>query len=185
MPADDNRSERKTPYGSLYEPRTFAVQIILLFGAFLGGPAVGWFSGVLLSGQSQVRQLFLCIPPTLVFFLGYALWAARLAAIAFDTIGKSILLALFNVLVRRKRPARLEDVLPDRDKLERMAVRAQKAGWSFLTVAIFVGLGAAALFAFVYGLTSAATIAVCTLLWGYLLGRLARRGYLPLPEPSD
>jgi uncharacterized membrane protein YjjP (DUF1212 family) len=66
-----------------------------------------------------------------------------------------------------------------------MAVRAQKAGWSFLTVAVFVGIVAAVVSVFLFGMTGAIVVSAITLLWGYLLGHLARRGYLPLPEPSD
>ena len=177
--------KRETPHGTLYEPRPFGVQVVFLIGAFLGGPAVGWISSLPLEALSTGRELFLYVPPTLVFFFGYALWSARLAAIAFDMIGKSILKALFVLIFKRKKPEKLEDLLPDRDKLEQMAVRAQKAGWSFLTVAVFAGLVAGGLSVFVLGVSGAAVVSSGCLFWGYLLGALARRGYLPFPESGD
>jgi hypothetical protein len=171
----------ETPHGTLYQPRPLGLQILLLAIAFLGGPAVSW-------AMTQVFQLstsaswLLYVPLTLVFFLGYALWAARLAAIAFDTIGRGLLWALFKLIVQRKKPEKLEDVLPSRDKLERMVVRAQRAGWSFLVVAIPLGV-AAALLSIIIGSDNPAALPVTVcILWGYILGFLARHGYLPLPE---
>ena len=76
-------------------------------------------------------------------------------------------------------------LLQDRDKLEQMAVRAQKAGWSFLTVAVFAGLVAGVVSVFVIGVSGAALVSSSCLFWGYLLGMLARRGYLPFPESGD
>jgi hypothetical protein len=53
----------------LYAPKTIAVQVVLLFVAFLGGPALGWLSGFPVDGKSSGGELFLYVPPTLVFFL--------------------------------------------------------------------------------------------------------------------
>ena len=180
------RGTRETSYGTLYEPRPFSIQISLLIGAFVGGPLLGWLMRLFLGGSSSSQQLFPYIPPTLIFFLGYALWAARLSAIAFDMIGKSILRLLFHIIIRRKKPERLQDFLPDREKLEQMAVRAQKAGWSFFTVAVLVGIAASGLSILLsFGISGAFVMLSGCLLWGYLLGRLARRGYLPFPESGD
>jgi hypothetical protein len=179
------QGKRETRQGAIYEPKPFGMQIVFLIGAFFGGPAIGWISGLPLESLSSAGQTLLYIPPTLVFFLGYALWSARLAAIAFDMIGKSILRALFLWIFKRKKPERLEDILPDRDKLERMVVRAQKAGWSFFTVAVFVGTAAGGVSLFSLGVSGAAVVLSSCLLWGYLLGMLARRGYLPFPESGD
>ena len=170
----------ETPHGTLYQPKPYGLQILLLIVAFLGGPGIGWTVSQLF-GISPHSAWLLYVPLTLVFFLGYALWAARLAAIAFDTIGRGLLWALFKLIVQRKKPEKLEDVLPSRDKLERMAVRAQRAGWSFFVVAIPLGM-AGALLSVLIGADSAALVPTVCFLWGYTLGFLARRGYLPLPE---
>jgi hypothetical protein len=176
----------ETPHGALYEPKPLGIQVALLFLAFIGGPAIGWLTRFSMDDVSSAAQLFLYVPPTLVFFLGYALWAARLAAIAFDMIGKSILRALVYIIIRRKKPERMEELLPDRDQLERMAVRAQKAAWSFFAVSVFIGISAAGLSAlFLFEMSGAAVVLLACLGWGYVLGLLGRRGYLPLPEPSD
>lgn len=171
----------ETPHGTLYEPRPFGVQVVFLIGAFVGGPTVGWISGLSLEAISPGRQLFLYVPPTLVFFLGYALWSARLAATAFDMIGKSILKALFIMIFKRKKPENLEDLLQDRDKLEQMAVRAQKAGWSFLTVAVFAGLVAGVVSVFVIGVSGATVVSSSCLLMGISAWRA---GAPRIPSPS-
>lgn len=177
---------RQTPYGTLYEPKSIAIQIALLIGGFVGGPAVGWILGLIVQGLSPTGKLLICIPPTLVFFLGYGLWSARLAAIVFDMIGKSILRALFHIIVRRRKPVGVEDVLPDRAKLEQMAVKAQKAAWSFVIIAVLIGpISGLLLLLFSAGILASAAVGSSCLLWGYLLGVLGRRGFLPLPQAQE
>ena len=35
---------RETPYGVLYSPKTFGLQVLVLVGAFAGGPVIGWLT---------------------------------------------------------------------------------------------------------------------------------------------
>ena len=175
---------RDTPHGALYEPRPFALQIVLLFVAFAGSPGIGWLSTLFLENISQSKQLLFEVPPILVFLFGYALWSARLAAIAFDMIGRAVFRALFQIIVNRRKPDRIEDILPNREKLELMAVRAQKAGRSFAIVGVLVGLLAGAVAFLLFGIAGALTASLTCVVWGYVLGTLGRRGYLPLPEPE-
>ena len=178
-----------TPCGTLYPPKPFAVQIPFLIGAFLGGPGVAWLIGQLLGDVSQNGQILLYLTHASIFFLGYALWASRLAALAFNAIGKHILWAVFQWAVMKKKPHRAEDLLPTRDKLEQLAVRAQRAASSFLIVSIPLGLfggGAATLLQtqsprWIQGVL----VATSCVAWAWLLTRLGRRGYLPLPEANE
>jgi hypothetical protein len=175
-----------TPYGRLHKPLPHGQQLLVLFAAFCGGPALGWLVGQVPGDLSEGARTALYVPYVLVFALGYAAWIARLNAIAFHTIGRSLLLALFWLIVRRQRPKSAEDVLPSREKLLEMAVRAQRAGASFFPaswpVAVATGLismlfdsaiSAGALFM----LTATSCVA-----WGYLLAWLGRRGWLPFME---
>jgi len=178
---------RDTPHGRLYRPLGTWQQALVLVAAFLGGPAVGWAVGQVPGDLSETARTFVYVPFVLVFFLGYAAWVARLKVIAFRGLGVPLLRALYQLIVHRKKPESIEDVLP-RDKLVEMAVKAQVAGASFRRVGWFVGTTAgfvAALFESSMGgsarflLVSATCIA-----WGYVLAFLGRRGWLPIMEES-
>ena len=178
--------EMDTPYGKLHKPKHRVVQFAFLLLAFFGGPLLGEAIGRALGGLSDTAQIALYLPFVAILFLGYGLWVARLNAIAFEGIGRGILKALFMLIVRRRKPQNIEDVLPSKEKLLRMAVQAQKAGWSFFTVSIPIAL-VAALLALLFesatpGLMRLLAVGGSCLLWGYLLGFLARRGYLPVLE---
>ena len=77
------------------------------------------------------------------------------------------------------------DVLPSRERLLEMLVRAQ-AGASFAPVGWLVGLGAglaATLFTSQVSASGLFLVVVATSgAWGHLLARLGRRGWLPFPE---
>jgi len=169
---------RETPFGRLYTPKSFPVQIPFLVGAFAGGPVAAWLVSKLLGGVSQNAQLFLYAAYGSIFFFGYALWASRLAALAFNTFGKNLLRLLFRWIVKKKNPAGIEDLLPTRERLEELVVRAQRAASSFLVVSIVIG--------FIGGIwIESLLVATGCVLWGWLLMCLGRRGYLPLPEASE
>ncbi len=175
-----------TPYGRLYRPRPQLQQAGVLVAAFAGGPMIGWIMGRLIGDLSESAASLLWLPCLLIFFLGYAVWIARLSAIVFDTIGRSVLRALFVMLVRKRRPDLDRDVLPSRDRLVGMLVRAQQAGASFAPVGWLIGLGAglaAALFTSRLSPSGRFLLVAATCVaWGHLLAWLGRRGWLPFPE---
>ncbi|NJO34063.1 MAG: hypothetical protein HC869_13905 [Rhodospirillales bacterium] len=131
---------RDTPYGRLYRPQRSLVTMLAVVASFIGSI----LAGVVLADITGVRAAFtnvlMSVPLVIVFFAGYSAWTARLSAIAFDSIGRGILTALFNLIVRRKRPQRAEDVLPTAEKLEQMAVRAQQAAGAFRSLSWWIGL---------------------------------------------
>jgi hypothetical protein len=175
-----------TPYGRLYRPRATLHQLGMLVIAFAGGPLVGWAVGRAIGDLSETAAAILWLPYALVFFLGYALWLARLNALVFGTLGWSALKAVFSIVVRRRRPESLAEVLPSRDRLLEMLVRAQRAGWSFAPVGWAIGL-AAGLTAMLFSSRVSpqgrgALVLITTILWGHLLAWLGRRGWLPFPE---
>ena len=175
-----------TPHGRLYRPLGQWWQILVLVASFFGGPALGWLVGQIPGDLSDTARTALYVPYLAIFFLGYAAWVARLNAIAFDTIGRSLLKALFLLIVRRQPPKSADDVVPSKEKLLEMAVRAQKAGASFAPaswpVALLAGL-IAMMFDSATGAFALFLLVVLTCLaWGYLLARLGRRGWLPFME---
>jgi hypothetical protein len=175
-----------TPYGRLYEPLGQGRQVAVLAGAFFAGPALGWLVGQVPGDLSETAVTIVQVHFVVVFFIGYTVWVARLNAIAFDGIGRSLFKALFTIIVLRRKPASVEEVLPSREKLTEMMVRAQKAGGSFVPVSWLVGLGAGAAAMLFDSSISAparfALVASSVIAWGYALGWLGRRGWLPFME---
>jgi hypothetical protein len=88
--------------------------------------------------------------------------------------------------VKRKKPGNLKSILPPKEKLEEMAVRAQREASSFFIVAIPVAIGAGLAALFIESPTGVwlrtCVISGSCLLWGWFLTNLGRRGYLPLPD---
>jgi len=175
-----------TPYGYLYRPLSNRKQILVLIAAFFGGPAFGWIIGQVPGDLSQTAKDAMFIPMVAVFFVGYALWVARLNAIAFQGIGWGLLKMAFNFLVFRRKPESPADILPSRDKLLEMLVRAQKAGASFAPASWLVGLISGAAATLIDSAMSSSNlfllVAGSSLIWGYLLAWLGRRGWLPFME---
>ena len=183
---NDSQDKRETPFGTFYRPRSIALQMMTLLGALFGILLIGWLISHSLGGLSKNAQIFLFIPFFLILVLGYGLWLSRLEALAFEIIGKGILRALYDLIVKRKKPDSLESILPPKEKLEEMAVRAQRASSSFFIVAIPVAIGAGLAALFIES-PNGVWLRICVisggcLLWGRFLTNLGRRGYLPLPE---
>lgn len=175
-----------TPYGKLYEPKRTLVQFAVFAGAFFGGPLFAMLVGGFLGGLSETAQTALYVPFVAIFFLGYGLWVSRLNLLGFNLLGRGLLKTFFMLIVLRRKPASLQDVLPSPEKFVEAAVKAQKAGWSFLLMAIPVACVAALTAMIVDAETGAAGRAVIVggacLVWGYVLGWLARHGYLPFMD---
>ena len=175
----------ETPQGKLYRPWATGAQIAALAAAFFGGPLAAWLLGQAI-GVTELAQTVLYAAFVLVFFLGYAAWTARLNALAFATLGRGLLKGLFSLLIRRRKPESLEEIIPSKEALLAMAVKAQRAGWLFfwcgLPLAGLAGLTAVLFdsptgpFARLFGVTGALAA------WAWLLGFAARRGYLPMAE---
>lgn len=176
----------ETPHGRLYRPQSQSKQILVLIAAFVASMSLGGWVAAIPGDLSTAAQVAFHIPYVLVFFLGYGLWVARINAIVFDTIGRSVLKALWQLIVHRKQPDARETILPSKEKLLEMLVKAQKGGASFRSIS----WGVAPLGVLVGLLCESAMpemqlvilLVVTVLAWGYLLGFLGRRGWLPFPE---
>ena len=176
----------ETPYGHLYRPLTSGKQVIVLVASFVASMSLGGWLAVIPGDLSSAAQVILHIPYILVFFVGYSVWVARLNAIAFDGIGRSLIKMLWNLIIYRKEPTTLAEVLPSREKLLEMLVKGQRAGASFRGVSWPIAL-AGALCAMLFesampSMALAAMIAASVVGLGHILGFLGRRGWLPFPE---
>ncbi|MCB1749083.1 MAG: hypothetical protein KDK06_18040 [Gammaproteobacteria bacterium] len=160
----------------------------MLLLAFAGGPLCGSLVGRIPGDLSENARTFLCVPFVLVFFLGYALWIARLNAIAFDGLGRTLLKTLFLLVVRRRKPERIEEVMPSRETLLEMAVKAQRAGASFrpasYPIALIAGLAALAIDTAASATSMFLLVAGSCAAWGIALGWLGRHGWLPFMEET-
>lgn len=176
----------ETPHGRLYRPQK-PEQTDFRADRGVCCQYESWRLGGGNTGDlSTAAQVAFHIPYVLVFFLGYGLWVARINAIVFDTIGRSVLKALWLLIVHRKQPDARETILPSKEKLLEMLVKAQKGGASFRSIS----WGVAPLGVLVGLLCESAMpemqlvilLVVTVLAWGYVLGFLGRRGWLPFPE---
>lgn len=180
---------KATAHGVLYAPASQGRQLLNLFGVFCLSLLVGFVPRIAFGDLSENARTFLHVPFVLVFGFGYAGWAARLQALGMELLGRSLFKALVQIILFRRKPKSLADVLPDRDKLTQLAVRGQKAASSFLIVSIPIALlsGLAAIFIkSELGWFLRFPVAVVpVVLWGWWLMRLGRRGHLPFPEPGE
>lgn len=176
----------ETPYGRLYPPQSQTRQIGALIAAFVASMSLGGWVAAVPADLSTAAQVGFHIPYVLVFFFGYGLWVARINALVFDTIGRSVLKALWQLIVQRKQLDAKQAVLPSREKLLEMLVKAQKGGaafrgvsWPIAALALPLGLLCESS---MRGMQLVALLAATTLGWGFILGYLGRRGWLPFPE---
>lgn len=180
---------KETAYGLLHPPATQGRQLLNFFGVFCLSLLVGFVPRLAFGNISENARTFLHVPFVLVFGFGYAGWAARLHALGMELLGRSLFKALVQIILFRRKPKSLADVLPDQDKLTQLAVRGQKAASSFLIVSIPIALLAALAAIFIKSeLTWLWRIPVIigpVVFWGWWLMRLGRRGQLPFPEPGE
>lgn len=176
----------ETPFGKLYTPQRTLVQFAVFCAAFFGGPLLGMLVGQVLGGLSETAQTALYVPFVAIFFLGYGLWVSRLNMLGFNLLGRGLLKTFFMLIVLRRKPASIEDILPSPEKFVEAAVKAQKAGWSFFVMSIPVACVSALLAMIVDAETGAvgraAVVGGACLFWGYCLGWLARHGYMPFMD---
>lgn len=175
-----------TSFGRLYRPQSQGRQILVLIAAFITTMSLGGWIAALPGDLSTAARVAFHIPYILVFFFGYSLWVARINAIVFDVIGRSILKAFWQLIVHRRQPDAKTAVLPSRERVIEMLVRCQKSGASFRSIGWIVAplslpLGLLAESS-MRGMPLVALLSITVLAWGWLLGFLGRRGWLPFPE---
>lgn len=176
----------QTTHGYLYNPPKLSKQILSLLASFFGAIFLGWVVSSIPGGLSDFAKGFFYIPYILVFFLGYAAWISWLNVIVFDTIKWPLLKTLFGFLLRKEKPESIQSLMPSKEKVIEIMVRAQKATrtFSLLSWPIGIACGLAVMFVsssanpvFIFFLVSLSSVA-----FGYTLSYFGRRGYFPFPE---
>jgi hypothetical protein len=180
---------KETAHGTLYPPVSQGRQLLNFVGLFAASLLVGFVPRLAFGEISENARTFLHIPFVLVFGFGYAGWAARLHALGMEFLGRGLFKALVQIILFRRKPKSLADVLPDQDKFIQMAVRGQKAASSFLIVSVPIALLAALATIFIKSelgwLLRLPVVVAPVFSWGWWLMRLGRRGYLPFPEGGE
>ena len=172
----------ETPHGRLYRPQSQSKQILALIASFVASMSLGSWVAAIPGDLSTAAQVAFHIPYVLVFFLGYGLWVARINALVFDAIGRSVLKALWQLIVHRKQPEARETILPSKDKVLEILVKAQKGGASFRGISWAVAPLGLLCESATPEMQLVVLLMSTVLAWGYLLGFLGRRGWLPFPE---
>jgi hypothetical protein len=179
---------------SFMPARPVGAVIAAVSGSFFGavglGSALTWVVGArgeLLSGIAVFGHL-------LIFLVGYKLWAGYAIALFMSGIGRKLISAVTAALLRREPDfrtaakgalAELQDPVALGAIVEKVRARA--------TVFRTAGIGFGAVTGLAVGMVGAragvfGTVAVFTgggWCYGYVLGWLAREGYLPLPEEDS
>ena len=167
--------------------RTQGQAVLATVGIAVLGPAVGSALARLLLPESVWTQVlgFFALP--LVLGFGYKIWIAKLAAVAWDHLVSGWVRALWQILVRRRRPE-MSDVLPTRETLLAMVRKGLEATAVFARVGFYFGILTGALAALAAGpgmaLASGSAFFATSAAYGLALARLGRRGLLVFPETS-
>ncbi len=176
----------KTPYGPLYQPVSRILQFSILFVAVVISLILGAILGASIERDSIGVYFYVVMPYFSVIVFGYVFWVARLKTLAFGVLGKSVLWAVIKVFILRRKPEKLEELMPSREKFEEMAVLAQAAAACFWRVAIIMAgiwlVSVIFLSAFLPHTGFAIIVFASVILWGVILSYLGRRGYLPILE---
>jgi len=183
----ENSAVQEQALRPLHAPRTPAQAALATVGMAVLGPAAGSALAALLLRDSVWAEAlgFFALP--LVFGFGYKIWMARLAAVAWDHLFSGWVRALWQLLVRRRRPE-ARDVLPTRETLAAMLQAALRATSVFARVGLYFGglSGVLAALAARPGMSAAAGAAffAASAAYGTALARMGRNGWLLFPESA-
>jgi hypothetical protein len=175
----------------LIPARPAGAVIAALSGSFFGaiglGSALAWAVGA----PGELRSGVAVFGHLLILFVGYKLWAGYAIALFMGGVGRKLIGAITAALLKRERDfraaaktalAELQDPVALAAMMEKIRARTavfRKAGIGFGAV---TGLTVGILGARAGVLGSLAVFTGGGWCYGYVLGRLAREGYLPLPE---
>ena len=175
-----------TVSGYLYCPPTRGKQVLFLIASFFSAIFLGLLISSIPGDLSEFATGVICFVFLLVFFFGYGLWVGLVSALLFSRVKYPIIKLFTKFIVHREKPASLNELLPEREKLIELMVRAQKYSGTFFILSWPIGLvgGFTALFmktsmgfVFLFFL-----IIIGSVIYGFLLSYFGRRGYLPFPE---
>jgi len=175
-----------TPKGYLYNPPKQSKQVLFLVGAFFTAIFLGWLVSSIPGDLSGVASGVIYFVFLLVLFLGYGLWVGLVNALLFSSVKWPLIKIIFKFLVRKEKPASINELLPEREKIIALLLRSQKYSRTFFILSWPVGILGGFTTLFMKTLTSSAflflIVLMCVVIYGYALSHFGRRGYLPLPE---
>jgi len=122
----------------------------------------------------------------LVFILGYSAWVSLLGVLAFSSIKLPIMRMIIRYFFHKEKPASVEEILPSREKMTELLVRAQKSARIFFILSWPIGIVGGIVSLFMNTSINSAIFFVIILItavtFGYVLFYFGRRGYFPFPE---
>jgi hypothetical protein len=175
-----------TPNGYLYYPPKQGTQILFLIASFFTAILLGLIISSIPGDLSELASGAVYFVYILVFISGYAAWVSWMSALMFDYIKLPLLKIVFGFIFRKKKPGSIEEMLPSREKVFELMVRAQKAAKTFFILSWPIGIAGGFLTMFISTSMDStllfALILVSAVAFGYVLSYFGRRGYLPFPE---
>jgi len=174
------------PKGHLYNPPTQGKQILFLITAFFTAIFLGFLVSSIPGDLSTFATGVICFVFLLVFFLGYGLWVGLVSALLFSSVKWPLIKIIAKVFIRKEKPASMKGLLPEREKLIELMVRAQKYSRTFLVLSWPIGIAGGFATLFMKTTMSSALlfmlVFISSVIYGHTLSYFGRRGYLPLPE---
>jgi MFS family permease len=175
-----------TPKGHLYYPPKQGTQVLYLVSAFLAAILLGWIISKIPGDLSEVATGVLCFIFLLVFFLGYGLWISFVSALLFSSIKWPLIKIIVKFFIRQEKPTSINELIPEREKLIELMLRAQKYSRTFFIISWPLGIAGGFATLFINTSMNSALlfmlVFICSIVFGYVLSHFGRRGYLPLPE---
>ena len=175
-----------TPNGYLYNPPKLGKQVLFLIASFFSAILLGLFISSIPGDLSEFATGVICFVFLLVFFLGYGLWVGLVSALLFSSVKWPLIKIFSKFIVRKEKPTSLNELLPEREKLIELMVRAQKYSRTFFILSWPIGFVGGLSTLFIQ--TSASPVILFVLIiissaiYGFFLSYFGRRGYLPFPE---
>jgi len=175
-----------TAYGHLYPLPKLSMQILFVVVSFLTAILLGLTISIIPGDLSELAKGVIYFIYLLVFILGYSSWVSLLGMLAFSSIKIPMMKMIFRYFVHKEKPVSVEEILPSREKMTELLVRAQKSARIFFILSWPIGIvgGIVSLFmnTSINSLIFFVIILITAVIFGYVLFYFGRRGYLPFPE---
>ena len=175
-----------TAYGHLYPLPKLSMQILFVVVSFLTAILLGLTISIIPGDLSELAKGVIYFIYLLVFILGYSSWVSLLGMLAFSSIKIPMMKMIFRYFVHKEKPVSVEEILPSREKITELLVRAQKSARIFFILSWPIGIvgGIVSLFmnTSINSLIFFVIILITAVIFGYALFYFGRRGYFPFPE---
>ena len=176
----------ETPSGFLYHPPRLSKQIFFLIISFFTAIFLGWIISSIPGDLSEFGKGIIYFIYFLILMIGYSVWAGILSALIFKSIKIPLIKLVFNYFIRKEKSVPLSRILPEREKVIGLMVRAQKTTKVFFIFSWIIGIPGGIAAAFFTSSMSSILIFILVLAssiaYGYFLFYFGRRGYIPFPD---